>query len=144
MKKILICTLLLLNFNSFSKELEGFLGAAYTKFDDVDGYDAGGASARLKYNLYSSGKGLFVYSNFRGDTVLNFDAILGYGFRSKGKWFFEAGGGVAYSFYFGPGGGAILSTGVDLGDSWFLTLPLVLRLGGLSYLQVSPMIGLRF
>jgi hypothetical protein len=125
-------------------EMEGFAGAALTKYDGVDGYDTYGASARLKYNMYNAGKGLFLYSNFKGVNILNFDALLGYGLRSSGSWFGEAGAGVFYSYLFGPGIGGILSTGIQVDSNWFLSLPLVIRIGGLGYIQISPMIGWRF
>jgi hypothetical protein len=131
--------------SSFSStEIEGFFGASYTTFSDYEGYDTAGASARIKYNRYNSNEGFFVFSNFKGQSLINFDALFGYGLRSNGSWFFEAGGGIWYSFYFGPGYGGILSTGLDLGGNWFLSLPLVIRLGGLEFIQIAPMIGMRF
>lgn len=144
MKNLIIISLFLFSGLSHSKEVEGFFGASYTTFDEVDGYDTAGASARIKYNMYNSGKGFFLYSNFKGQSIVNFDALLGYGIRSSGKWYFEAGAGGFYSFYFGPGLGVLLSTGIEFDSKWFMSLPLVIRSGGLGYLQISPMIGWRF
>lgn len=141
---LIFALLLVAQVNTKALELEGFFGASYTKFDDVKGYDGGGVSARIKYNRYNSGKGLFVYSNFKGSSILNFDALFGYGFRSSGPLFFEAGGGVFYSYYFGAGAGVLLGMGAELGNGWFATLPIIARLQGLSFIQISPMIGLRF
>ena len=144
MKKFLIFLFLIVSQNLYSTEVEGFFGATYTSFADVDGYDTLGASARIKYNRYQSGKGLFIFSNFKGQSLFNFDALFGYGTRSQGQWFFEAGAGIWYSFYFGPGYGGLLSTGFELGEGWFVNIPIILRLGGLQFLQIAPMIGLRF
>jgi hypothetical protein len=144
MKNLIVIFLLIFSFSTSCAEVEGFFGAAYTSFSDLEGYDTAGASARIKYNRYNSNKGFFLFSNFKGESIINFDALLGYGVKTNGSWFFEAGGGLWYSFYFGSGYGGILATGIELGGNWFLNLPMIIRFGGLEFIQIAPMIGMRF
>jgi len=146
MKKLTTFLFLLsLSFNyCLGQDIEGFAGMSVEKFEDFPDYDTSGVALRLKYNNYEGGKGYFIYSHFKGESILNFDALLGYGWRSTGPWFFEAGGGLFYSFLFGAGYGVLLATGTNINNEWFISLPLIVRVGGLSFVQLAPMIGLRF
>lgn len=146
MKKIILSVLFtaLLQITAYADEIEAFFGAEYTSYSDYSDYNTAGISARVKYNMYNSDQGFFVFSNFKGESLFNFDALFGYGIRSSGNLFFEAGGGLWYSFYFGSGYGGILSAGLKLTGQWYVTLPLIIRLGGLEFMQIAPMIGMRF
>ena len=146
MKKLVVVLFLLpLSFNfCLGQDIEGFAGMSVQTFEDYADYNTSGLALRLKYNHYTEGKGYFIYSHFKGESILNFDTLLGYGLRTTGPWFFEAGGGLFYSFLFGAGYGILLGTGANINNEWFISLPLIVRVGGLSFIQLAPMIGLRF
>lgn len=144
MKVLLLLSLLFISIQTHAaKDLEFIFGHTFTMYDDHKDYNTNGLSARFKYNLYNNGKGFTIFANFPGNSIDNFDVMLGYGIRSGGRWFFEGAGGVFYSRFFGKGIGVILSTGIKLGK-YYISLPLVIREMGLSYRQFSPMIGWTF
>jgi hypothetical protein len=129
---------------TFATELEAFAGANYTTYDDVEEANSYGVSARAKVNFYDNDKGWFANMNWRGSSILDGDLLVGYGLRSRGSWFFEAGGGVAYARIWGPGFGVLVGTGVSITSNLFISFPIIYRGGGASFLFWSPYIGYKF
>ena len=146
MRLVILFFILFLHLQSetgLASTLEGFAGANYTSYDEVSEANDGGLSARFKYNHSKDGPGYFFYNIWRGESITNFDALLGYSYRSKGNLFFELGGGVFYGT-FGPGIGIVAGTGFWLGSDFYFSMPLVVRKMGLDYMTISPMIGWNF
>lgn len=127
-----------------SFEIEGWAGARSVQFDSVPDANEWGLSARGKINFYSYHSGFFVATQQRGLTILAGDLHVGYGMRTSGKLFAEIGGGLAHSAIFGSGLSLLLSSGYRVSDRVFLTFPILLTLGGASFLSWGPQIGYTF
>ncbi len=144
MKEIfLFNVLLLITSVSAASTLEGFAGANYTRYDEVPEASVGGLSVRFKYNHSLDGADYFFYNSWNGGGVGNFDALLGYSYRSKGNLFLEVGAGGFYGA-FGPGLGVIAGAGFWPGPDFYFSMPILYRAMGLSYITISPMIGWKF
>jgi hypothetical protein len=144
MKKLwIICFILISVKEVHSRELEAIVGANYTSYEE-SGEALAGVSAKLKMNWYESGKGWFTHGLFRGDSIANVDAIIGYGYKSSGASFYEIGVGLAANPFFGYGAGGLIGFGSQLRGDGFVNLNTIIYGGGLSYIMVTPMIGTRF
>ncbi|MBI2521004.1 MAG: hypothetical protein HYV97_11320 [Bdellovibrio sp.] len=139
----LLFVLLIQSATGLASTLEGFAGANYTSYDAVSEANEGGLSLRFKYNHSKDGPGYFFYNVWRGGGIANYDALLGYSYRSKGNLFFEIGAGAFYG-PFGPGIGIVAGSGFWLGNDFYFSLPLIVRKMGLDYMTISPMIGWNF
>lgn len=132
--RVLLLAILLSAVPAMAWELEAFGGARSVTFDDVEEANSTGFSFRSKINLYNENRGLFIH------VTSNFYTIGGgYGWRTSGDWFFEAGAGLAYGLI-GPTPLVVLGTGYRFADGWFLNFPLIYS--GLVYW--SPYIGYTF
>jgi len=142
--KLLILALILLSNPIVASKIEGKIGANYTNYEIAEETLAG-ASAILKYNNFQGGgKGYFAHGLFRGESILNVDAILGYAMKTGGSSFFEIGGGLALNPFFGYGPGFLFGLGTDLGSGWHVNLSTVYFGGGLTYIMITPMLGTKF
>ena len=126
----------------YANSIEFIAGANYTVFDDLSAYDNYGVSARFRYLRYDSGgKGLFINADFPAEPFFMANVFGGYGIKSKGPIYFEAGAGLSYGMIWGPGFGVLLGTGYISGN-WYLALPIIYK-SGIS-LDITPLIGYRF
>jgi hypothetical protein len=135
--------LFLFVFQVQASEIEGFFGGQYTQYQKIStDYDQYGVSARFKYNRYQSGRGLTALTMWNGHSVIAGDFMLGYGFRAGKSLYLEAAGYGAFSIIWGPGFALLGSLGFELGESYFLNIPLIMRFP--AYLGIAPMFGIRF
>ena len=124
MRKIIIL-LFVTSHVAAANELEGIIGANYTNYQESEETKAG-IGAKLKHNWYESGSaGYFAQGLFRGQSIINVDAVLGYGYKSLGPTFFEVGAGLALNPYFGYGFGALAGVGTELGEGWYVNMLMV-------------------
>ncbi len=143
LKLILIVFFCLHNYSADAKEIEGFVGAQYTKFKDIGTlYDEHGVSARVKYNSFSKQSGMSAMAFLNGGSVLLGDYMIGYGHKTKGKFFIEGAAYGAYSAIWGLGFSLLGAAGLNLGRGFHLSIPLIIRYP--AYISISPMIGMRF
>lgn len=144
LKFMLIIFLIFMSLNSFSYEVEAMAGAQATSFTDETDYNSFGASLRTKVNFENKGSTWYFHNYARGGSLANIDAIVGYTWRSSGSVYYEFGLGGAYGVLGGVGYGLNAGLGFEVSGDWFVTVPLIVRAGGWSYLIFSPLIGLRF
>lgn len=142
MRKLFIL-LFVISHVATADELEGIIGANYTNYQESEETKAG-IGAKLKYNWYEAGStGYFAQGLFRGESILNVDAIIGFGYKSLGSSFFEVGAGLALNPNFGYGLGTLAGVGTELGEGWYVNMLLVYFGGGLNHATITPMIGFR-
>ena len=147
MRGLLGVVLLLWPFTSTAYELEGIFGASLVEssYQGVEDSEVSsfGMSMRARYLDYGgdNGKGWFWAGNFSGYNILAGHHVVGYGIRMGSKVLWEIGGGVAFSFLWGPGLAIMGGPTFKLGKNWQLSFPTIAR--GF-FVEVTPYIGYRF
>ena len=125
-------------------ELEAFAGANSTTYDDAPEAKTYGVSVRTKMNFYSDNSGVFTNLNCRGQSFFVCDAMVGYGWRSSGDWFWEIGPGFMYSAIYGPAVSFLAGTGFRITSNFFVNFPIIANMGANNFIFWSPYLGFQF
>ena len=130
MKRFLIFFLWLIIFSlpAYGQNRTAFM-AAYQQ-ETIDGLDTErGASLRTHTTRYNDNGAGWVYHVDVFNYIFYPDVIVGYGMHKGGDIFFEAAAGGGYSFLDGFNVAGFLTVGAEIGDGWFVTLPLTYKIG---------------
>ncbi len=121
------------------------LGAA----GNVERFDSGtldyGLSFRARYTRYELkgfDHGLFFQIAYPMGFPSLLDLMAGYGVRFGSNVFLELAAGGKYSALFGTGAVLIAGTGFRLGGSWYVSIPVVYKLG--FSIEYMPHLGYEF
>ena len=148
MKKLILILTLLFIYNptiALADSIEFMAGINYQKFDDYSDYDDAGVSTKLRYLRYRYGSGakhgLFINLDNPAMFITIFNAVIGYGIRTSGNFYWDAGAGYAWSPIYGTGPTAIVGFGFKFGSTWNLSFPISVSAFGIT---TTPMVGYSF
>lgn len=138
---ILLALLGIFTTTAYAGDFQATFASTYSK---VEGNSSStlGVSARMRYVFAKRSSGFFIQSSFPSNSITNYDAIVGYVLRSQGKVFWELGGGIRHSDFWGTGLGLLGAVGTDLNSNWYVTLPVIYRMG--YSIEYTPYVGYRF
>ena len=138
---LIMCFLPLIN-PAQAFELETIFAGNHHKVAGANAQHGFSTNIRLIGSSKGSASGFYLLSKFPGINIGIFDAILGYTFRSKGKWYVEGGGGFRYARIWGAGFAINAGFGFRISNKWHVALPVYYRLG--FSIEYVPYIGYRF
>lgn len=124
----------------FGGEFQFTSGASSTTYDDVPEANTWGLSARMQYNFSVADSGWIIHYYGPAESVAVGELSVGYEWKSNGPFYFEGGGGAAYSRIWGLRPMVVAGVGYRITETVFIDLPVMLT----ANLTIIPYIGVTF
>ncbi|MBL7715540.1 MAG: hypothetical protein JNL01_08740 [Bdellovibrionales bacterium] len=126
--------------STFAGDLQGTLAGSYQKLEGTS--SSFGMSARLRYMFTKKSNSIFIQANFPTGSLTTLDSVAGYVFRTQGNYFWEGGGGLRFSPFWGTGIALLAGFGAELSGNWYISIPILYKVG--FSIEYTPNIGYRF